>query len=165
MLERKLRRAIVVQPGVQGRASAEVGLGEDDELPRIGAEAEEEGPQAIVGGEQAPGAAHGGGPRGVGGAEQAQDLREHVDRENVERAQRAVLPGGLRAARGGGGGEGLRRRRPRRRAGQHGAPHLAEQHRHRHGGGGRARRVGLALHAAAGELGWDRGGGGRRGRG
>lgn len=97
---------------MQGRASAEVGLGEDDELPRIGAEAEEEGPQAIVGGEQAPGAAHGGGPRGVGGAEQAQDLREHVDRENVERAQRAVLPGGLRAARGGGGGEGLRRRRP-----------------------------------------------------
>lgn len=149
---------------MQGRASAEVGLGEDDELPRIGAEAEEEGPQAIVGGEQAPGAAHGGGPRGVGGAEQAQDLREHVDRENVERAQRAVLPGGLRAARGGGGGEAPAAP-PRRRAAST-RPHLAEQHRHRHGGGGRARRVGLALHAAAGELGWDRGGGGgRRGRG
>ena len=52
-----------------------MGLGEDDEVPGVGAEAEEEGPERVVGGEETPGAAHGGGARGVGGAQQAQDLQ------------------------------------------------------------------------------------------
>lgn len=122
---------------MRGGVGGEVRLGKDDEVPGLGAEAQEEGPEAVVGGEDAPGAADGAGARGVDGAQQAQDLGEHVGRDGVERAQRqrrAVLLGRQRAAAGplgarGGRGVGTRplRRRPAR---QHGAPHLAQQHRH-----------------------------------
>jgi hypothetical protein len=121
-------------PRVRIGAVGEVRLREDDEVPWLGAEAQEEGPQAVVGGEDPPGAADGAGARGVDGAEQAQDLGDHVGRDGVERAERqrrAVLLGGrLRAAapRGTWG----RRAGPRRRAREHGSPHLAEQHRHGH---------------------------------
>lgn len=117
-------------PRVRGGAGGEVRLGEDDEVPGLGAEAEEESPEAVVGGEDAPGAADGAGARGVERAQQAQDLGEHVGGDGVERAQRqrAVVLVLLRAMR-------LRAAGPRvgpRRCGarQHGAPHLAEQHRH-----------------------------------
>jgi len=73
---------------VRGGAGGEVRLGEDDEVPGLGAEAEEEGPEAVVGGEDAPGAADGAGARGVERAQQAQDLGEHVGGDGVERAQR-----------------------------------------------------------------------------
>lgn len=115
---------------MRGGARGEVRLGEDDEVPGLGAEAEEESPEAVVGGEDAPGAADGAGARGVERAQQAQDLGEHVGGDSVERAQRqrAVVLVLLRAMR-------LRAAGPRvapRRCGarQHGAPHLAEQHRH-----------------------------------
>lgn len=117
-------------PRVRGGAGGEVRLGEDDEVPGLGAESEEESPEAVVGGEDAPGAADGAGARGVERAQQAQDLGEHVGGDGVERAQRqrAVVLVLLRAMR-------LRAAGPRvapRRCGarQHGAPHLAEQHRH-----------------------------------
>jgi len=115
-------------------AGGEVRLGEDDEVPWLGAEAQEEGPQAVVGGEDAPGAADGGGARGFDGAEQAQDLGDHVGRDGVERAERqrrAVLLGGrLRAAAPRGAWSRRARDRPRRRAREHGSPHPVEQHRH-----------------------------------
>lgn len=88
LFERELRRAIVVQPRVRGGAGGEVRLGEDDEVLGLGAEAEEESPEAVVGGEDAPGAADGAGARGVERAQQAQDLGEHVGGDGVERAQR-----------------------------------------------------------------------------
>lgn len=112
-------------------------LGEDDEVPGLGAEAEEEGPEAVVGGEDAPGAADGAGARGVERAQQAQDLGDHVGGDGVERAQRqravVLVLELLRALRvRAAGPRGTRRRvGPRRRsAREHRAPHLAEQHRH-----------------------------------
>ena len=79
------------EPAGRGGAGFEVGLGEDDEVPGLEAEAEEEGPEAVVGGEEAPGATHGAGAHDVGRAQQAEDLRQHVDRHGVERAQGSIL--------------------------------------------------------------------------
>lgn len=78
----------MAQPGLRCRVGRKERLGEYNEVPGLGAEAQEEGPESVVGGEDAPGAADCAGARGLEGAQQAQDLDEHVGRDGVERAQR-----------------------------------------------------------------------------
>lgn len=73
---------------MRSRVERKVCLSEDNEVPGLGAEAEEEGPKAVVGGEDAPGAADGAGARGLEGPQQAQDLDKHVGGDGVELAQR-----------------------------------------------------------------------------